>query len=154
MMFTGKFTGRHMTAILVAFFSVVIAVNAYMATLAVGSFGGTVVDNSYVASQDFNRWIAKGRAEAALGWRSEVGVTHDRHVVLTLAHASGEPMLAAQMDMTARHPLGRTPDIDLRFHADGAGRYVSDKVLPFGRWQLHMTLRSGAQSQHLLQEVD
>jgi nitrogen fixation protein FixH len=41
----GKFTGWHMTTILVAFFGVVIAVNFFMARMAVGTFGGTVVDN-------------------------------------------------------------------------------------------------------------
>ncbi|MFP5454579.1 MAG: FixH family protein, partial [Alphaproteobacteria bacterium] len=51
------FTGRHMAASMVGFFTVVIAVNVTMATVASHSFGGTVVDNSYVASQRFNRWL-------------------------------------------------------------------------------------------------
>ena len=50
---TGKavrpFTGRHMAAIMVAFFGVVIAVNVYMARLATSTFTGVVVENSYVA---------------------------------------------------------------------------------------------------------
>ena len=53
---TKPFTGWHMTAILVGFFSTVIAVNVYMAHAAISTFGGTVVDNSYVASQEFNGW--------------------------------------------------------------------------------------------------
>ena len=48
---TRKFTGWHMTAILVGFFAIVISVNLFMARAAIGSFGGVVVDNSYVASQ-------------------------------------------------------------------------------------------------------
>ena len=44
----GEFTGRHMAAILVTGFGVVIAVNVLMASLAVGTFGGVVVDNQYV----------------------------------------------------------------------------------------------------------
>ncbi|MGE0776676.1 MAG: FixH family protein, partial [Sphingomonadaceae bacterium] len=55
---TRSFTGRHMAIILIAFFGVVIAVNFYMARMAIGTFGGTVVDNSYVASQRFNGWLA------------------------------------------------------------------------------------------------
>ena len=54
-------TGRHVAAIFVAFFAVVIAVNVLMASYAVGGFGGTVVDNSYVASQRFNGWLAQAR---------------------------------------------------------------------------------------------
>jgi nitrogen fixation protein FixH len=53
-----RFTGRHMTGILVAFFGVVMTVNFTMAYVAISGFGGTVVDNSYVASQNYNRWLA------------------------------------------------------------------------------------------------
>ena len=56
------FTGRHMAAIMVAFFGVVIVVNLLNARLASSTFGGEVVENSYVASQDFNRWlVANGK---------------------------------------------------------------------------------------------
>ncbi|RWK14298.1 FixH family protein, partial [Mesorhizobium sp.] len=48
------FTGRHMLAIILAFFGVVIAVNLTMATLANTSWTGLVVENTYVASQQFN----------------------------------------------------------------------------------------------------
>src|SRR3546814_8818871 len=58
-----RFTGWHMTAILIAFFAAVIAVNMLMATVAVRSFGGTVVENSYVASQKFNGWLAQRSEE-------------------------------------------------------------------------------------------
>jgi nitrogen fixation protein FixH len=56
-----------MAAIMVAFFAVVIAVNVYMARLASSTFTGVVVENSYVASQHFNRWLDEARAEERLG---------------------------------------------------------------------------------------
>ena len=37
------------------------------------TFGGVVVENSYVASQDFNGWLDEARAERALGWDADVG---------------------------------------------------------------------------------
>jgi nitrogen fixation protein FixH len=51
-----------MAMILVAFFAVVIAVNLLMARLAISTFGGVVVENSYVASQHFNTLAGRGRA--------------------------------------------------------------------------------------------
>ena len=48
------FTGRHMTMVLVAFFGTIIVVNFTMARFASSTFGGVVVENSYVASQHFN----------------------------------------------------------------------------------------------------
>ena len=57
-----EFTGRHMLVIMVAFFSVIIAVNLTMAFFARSSWTGAVVENTYVASQQFNRKAAEGRA--------------------------------------------------------------------------------------------
>ena len=54
---TRQFTGRHMLAILIAFFGTVIAVNMVMAVLATRTFGGLVVENSYVATRQFNGWL-------------------------------------------------------------------------------------------------
>ncbi|EQB08879.1 hypothetical protein L286_01110, partial [Sphingobium sp. HDIP04] len=80
-----------MTAILAAFFAVVIAVNMLMATVAVRSFGGTVVENSYVASQKFNGWLAQARAQQRLGWRDAVTLDAERRVGLALKDANGAP---------------------------------------------------------------
>ena len=64
-------TGKRMTGIFVLFFGVVIAVNVVMACYASSTFGGIVVENSYVASQDFNRWLDEAAAEKALAiWQS------------------------------------------------------------------------------------
>ena len=61
-----RITGRTMTAILCAFFGVVIAVNILMATIATRTFGGVVVENSYVASQEYNGWLAQSRRQRDL----------------------------------------------------------------------------------------
>jgi hypothetical protein len=75
---TRRFTGGHMLALMLAFFGTVVAVNFVMATLAVRTFGGTVVDNSYVPSQHYNHWLDQARAQRALGWTAS-GPDPDRH---------------------------------------------------------------------------
>ena len=142
-----SFTGWHMTAILISFFAVVIAVNTLMATVAVRSFGGTVVENSYVASQKFNGWLAEARAQEKLGWRDRVTLDPARHVRMELN------VRGAQMSAVAQHPLGRAPDIMLRLHEAAPGLYVSDRALPGGRWQLRFDIRHGGK-EHLLREID
>ena len=67
------FTGRHAAMILVAFFGTVIGVNMVMASFALSTFGGTVVDNSYVASQHYNEWLARADAQDRLGRASLSG---------------------------------------------------------------------------------
>jgi len=61
---TKRFTGWHMTGILLGFFGIIVAVNFTMATLATRTFGGVVVQNSYVASQRYNEWLKAARAQA------------------------------------------------------------------------------------------
>ena len=149
-----RFTGWHMTGILVAFFCVVIAVNIVMATMAVRSFGGTVVDNSYVASQEFNQWLARARAQEKLGWKDDVDTDGQRHALLSLADAGGTPIDGALVRAVAQHPLGQAADIDLSFDEVAPGRYRSLGALPAGRWQIAITVRHGAGEQRLLREID
>ncbi|MFC3440417.1 FixH family protein [Sphingobium rhizovicinum] len=146
-----RFTGWHMTGILVAFFAVVIAVNLLMATVAIRSFGGTVVDNSYVESQKFNRYLAQARAQDRLGWTDAVALDAARHVTLALTDSAGAPIRDARIAAVAQHPLGRAPDIAISFHETAPGHYVGDVRLPAGRWQLRADINHGAQ--HLLREV-
>lgn len=148
------FTGWHMALILMAFFAVVIGVNLVMATVAVRSFGGVVVKNSYVASQKFNGWLAQARAQQRLGWKDGVTLDARRRVRLTLADAHGLPVQGGDVRAVARHPLGRAPDIMLRFHEAEPGLYASDKALPAGRWSVLFDLRHGRVEQHLLKEIN
>lgn len=139
----GKFTGWHMTAILVSFFGVVMAVNFTMARMAVGTFGGTVVDNSYVASQQYNQWLNAAVRQDKLGWKANIALSSDRHVIID-ARKDDAPIsqLAAVGD--ALHPLGRTDDIPLTFSVMADGRMRSAQSLPAGRWNLRLSLRHGA----------
>lgn len=149
-----RFTGWHMTGILVGFFVVVIVVNMAMATIAVRTFGGTVVDNSYVESQKFNAYLGQARAQAALGWHSRIATDAGRHVMVRLEDEAGAAVKGAAMRAVAQHPLGRAADIALVMHEGRPGRYVSDRVLPAGRWQLRVTVTRDRRQRHLMAEID
>lgn len=146
----GTFTGRHIAGILVAFFAVVIGVNMTMATLASGTFGGVVVDNSYVASQHFNRWLDEAAKERAIGWQAALARAPDGRVAVTL---SGGSDIALRLAATARHPLGRMPDRELSFAPQGQGRFVSSQPLPAGRWRLRLSAAGHAATWRTEQEL-
>lgn len=149
---TRPFTGWHMTAILIAFFSVVVAVNFLMASYAVGTFGGTVVDNSYVASQRFNGWLAEARAQQRLGWSVIVGVGGDGLVSIAPRGPSG-PLNAALVTATAAHPLGRVPEKALTFRPVAAGHLIAAEKLPKGRWLLRIEVRKDGHEARFDDEV-
>jgi nitrogen fixation protein FixH len=141
---TGPFTGRHIAAILVAFFAVVIAVNVFMARNAIATFGGVVVENSYVASQNYNKWLDEAAREQALGWKAVATRDAAGRVSVVL---SGPRADDAGMTLSgdAWHPLGRLPDQPLRFHRQADGAWLSDGALPAGRWKLRLEAADGKQ---------
>ena len=133
------FGGRQMAAIFIAGFGVVIAVNVAMASLAVESFHGTVVDNSYVASQSYNGWLDKAAASKALGWQAVPQRQADGRLVLV---TTGVPA-GAVITVWAERPLGQREDHVLTFAEAGKGRWVSNEEIAPGRWQLRTAIRAG-----------
>lgn len=132
------FTGRHMATIMVGFFAVVVGVNVLMARNASATFGGVVVENSYVASQHYNRWLDEAAAEQALGWKAEMNRGGDGHVVLAL---SGPRSAPEAVTAVARHPLGKQPDRALHFVPTATG-LASAEPLPTGRWRVRLEVRA------------
>lgn len=141
-----RITGRHATLMLVAFFGVVIAVNITMAMYATRTFGGVVVENSYVASQEYNRWLAAAERQKELGWKITTGIDRDRRVTVGLR------LEGAEVRGFARHPLGREPDVPLTFVATEGG-FHSVGALPAGRWSVHLLIQRGKDEARLMETV-
>lgn len=145
---TKRFTGHHMAAVMISFFGVIVAVNFTMATLASRSFGGQVVDNSYVASQKFNTWLDEAEKEKALGWTAEASRRSDNRIAVTLTGAEGAAITA-----TARHPLGLEKSRSFTFERGADGTYVSREALAAGRWRLRVEVAAGEQRFRTEQDV-
>lgn len=137
------FTGWHMTAILVTFFAVVITVNFTMARLAMSTFGGKVVENSYVASQHYNVWLARAEAQDRLGWTPKVSLEAERHVRVEV-RKDNRPLTGLRVAATASHPLGRTAPSTVRFEAVEDGAWRSVEPLAIGRQRLDISVAKGS----------
>jgi nitrogen fixation protein FixH len=148
------FTGYHMATILVAFFAIVIAVNFVMARYAIETFGGTVVDNSYVASQKFNGWLKEARREREFGWKVTAPVRENDHLAVTITDSHDQPLTGAAMTMIAEHPLGGMPDRTLHFAESASGFYRSIETLPAGRWKLRAHADHASENLDLAFEVN
>lgn len=146
-----RFNGWHMTAILVAFFGVVVAVNMVMATFATRSFGGTVVDNSYVASQNFNAWLEAAREQRDLQWSETVARAEDR-VAITIDTPQG-PLSGAVVTGIAAHPVGRAEEVALSFADTGGGVYRSNETLGAGRWLVRVEIVRGDERKRVLVDI-
>lgn len=117
---TREFTGKHMLAVMLAFFGVIVAVNLTMATFARTSWSGLVVKNSYVAGQEFNRKAEEGREQAALGWTPEFSV-NDGVLRFALTDAEGKPARLEGGTASLRRPVGDADDAEIALVATSDG---------------------------------
>lgn len=100
----GKMTGGKVLAITVAFFGVIIAVNFFMAYKAISTFPGLEVDNSYVASQVFDK---NRKAQENLGWTLAADYTRaDQQLTLNFTGKDGQPAALRKLDVL----VGRTTE--------------------------------------------
>lgn len=146
------FTGYHMAAILISFFTVVIGVNIYMAKVAIGTFGGTVVDNSYVASQQYNDWLAEADRQARLGWSVSAKRQPGGRIAVDVID-NGAIGQGFAVSARAVHPLGRAPEQRIEFDAQGDGSWLSRAQLPTGRWTLHVEVRRSGERLRMVADV-
>lgn len=132
-----RFTGRHMLAIMVAFFGVIITVNVTMAVLANTTWSGFVVRNSYVAGLEFNRKAEEARKQDELGWASQVAVS-DGTVIFSLSDAEGDSVYFNAGTATFRRPTTDTEDATVKLLPGPGGTLVAPVALRNGSWIIEL----------------
>ncbi|MER9311159.1 FixH family protein [Mesorhizobium australicum] len=138
----GEFTGRHMLAIILAFFGVVIAVNLTMATLANTSWTGLVVENTYVASQQFNKKAEEGRAQAALDWTAKLTIAWGE-VRYGLTDAVGKPVPLYTVKVLFRHPAYEKEDESVTLALASGQEFAAQHMPKDGVWIVEIDADAG-----------
>ena len=108
-------TGKHVLAMFLAFFGVVIAVNMVMFRVATKSFSGIETDSAYRVGLAYNTELEAARQQAALGWAVDAKVDGDMRVqqcrvdakINAIRHAIGR-MIGDQQKRAVRwaHDIG------------------------------------------------
>jgi len=126
-------TGRKVFLIIASAFALVIGINLTMAYMAVSTFPGLEVKNSYVASQSFE---AERQAQLALGWDVSSQVL-DGTLHLSILDAKGTPVRVADLDSTLGRATNTGEDQVPDFVFDGTA-YVAPVELAPGNWNLRI----------------
>lgn len=124
-------TGRTVLIITVSAFSIIVGVNITMAVLAVGTFPGLEVKNSYVASQEFD---TRRAAQENLGWQisSEYALG-----LLTLNFTDAQGLAVEPVEFSVL--IGRTTEAadDMVPSFTGLnGKYSAPVDLDHGKWMM------------------
>ena len=141
------FTGRHAFLVIAGGFSIIFAVNGAMAWFAATNRPGMVVENSYVAGQQFNEGLAAGRAQQQLGWTFDLS-TADGRLLLEARDALGGPLTGLRGEVTLTHPYGSEPALQLPLEELGEGRYAAGP-LANERWVAEIRSHRGGQRHYL-----
>ncbi|MFK5979227.1 MAG: FixH family protein [Rhizobiaceae bacterium] len=137
-----EFTGKHMLAIMVAFFGVIIAVNIGMATIASKTWTGLVVKNSYVASQDFNAYLAAAAEQDKLGWQG--GLTYKQGVIeFSLIDENANPVDLDTIFVEIGRPAFEQQDQKIELTSITAGKYRAEVSLSTGPWAFSVRGQKG-----------
>lgn len=132
---TGEFTGRHMWMVLIAFFGTIITVNVTMAVLSSTSWTGLVVQNSYVASQEFEAKRLAHEAQTAAGWSADLRFV-DGMAVLRVVDGTGRPTELGQTTLQVNRPVGGHDDQRVALVPMADGTYAAPLVLGEGIWEI------------------
>ena len=134
----GEFTGRHMALLAVSFFGVIISVNVGMAVVSQTSWTGLVVENSYVASQEFEEKRIAHEKQLAAGWQSsftyEAGVAQ-----LIVRDGAGNPVDLGPVSLLINRPVGGHDDSNLSPPRAADGTYSAPVTLGDGVWEAMAT---------------
>jgi nitrogen fixation protein FixH len=130
---TRPLTGRRVFGFFVAGFGIVIAANLVLAVMAVRTFPGVEVANSYVASQSFD---ADREAQDALGWQVTLA-REPSGFRLTIAGPDGRPARVASLAGTLGRSATAAEDRALVFVAAGGVWTAAAEPGP-GRWLLRL----------------
>ncbi|MEM8552067.1 MAG: FixH family protein [Pseudomonadota bacterium] len=135
-----RFTGRHMLAIMVTWFGIVITVNFTMAILANTSWTGLLAKNGYVASINYAKDAAARSTAEERGWQISTA-SDGEYVVVRAVDPDGAPLpLSALGEAAPRDP--RADVIPLALSAQGSGAR-STEPLPPGEWIIRFNVGTG-----------
>lgn len=138
------FTGWHMLGVMVLFFGTIITVNLIMAWNASHSWSGLVVQNTYVASQQFNGKVAEAKALAASGIEGTLTIEGGR-IAYRVLDAKGAPVVADEVTATFKRPVDERADFTLALSPAGEGFFIAERAVTGGQWVVDISTKRGGE---------
>lgn len=138
---------RYIPWLFVLGFTVVVAVNATMVWLAVGSFSGLYTPKPRDRGLRFNDVVAAQQVRDTLGWRIDATWRpgSDR-LDIALFDRDGAPLSDARVTVELVRPTEKRPPLGIAMAVVEAGRHAGYATLPArGNWDLDITVERGGQ---------
>ena len=137
--------GWQVLSCLLAFFAVVLAVNAAMIYWALSTYSGVVASEPYRKGLHYNDRLRADERQQQLHWREALSIDRDGQLVLALSDAEGQLIRGLSVEITLGRPSTNRDDVTLTLAADSTGRYRARlSPLPDGSWIVGIEARASA----------
>jgi len=133
-----RFTGWHMWALAIAFFGVIIGVNIWLAVASATSWTGMVVEDSYIAGQQFETQRKAHDAQVKAGWTPDF-LYLPGAARLVIVDGGGHPVNLGDVKVLINRPVGGHEDQSLALSRQPDGSYAAPVTLPLGAWDVTIT---------------
>lgn len=134
--------GWHVAAGVVAFFVLVISVDAGFLVMAYRTHPGQVAARPYEAGLIYNAELERLRAQDALGWRAGAEARPDGLNVLMLDR-EGRPLTGLKVSATLQRPATEQGRAEVALKEAAPGRYGADRALS-GAWDARIEATDSA----------
>ena len=134
-------TGTKVFLMLVAFFALVIGVNATMMKLAIATLPGTEVDSAYAAGLTYDREISAAQDQALRKWKVNAHIERRNDggalVQVEARDAGGQQISGLKFGGRLERPTDKRADLAVELTESGIGLYRGNaaEVAP-GQWDL------------------
>jgi nitrogen fixation protein FixH len=127
--------GWHVLAVLLAFFGSIFAVNGYFIFTSLATHSGVVSEEPYRKGLGYNQRIAASDQQSALQWQIDLDLKAAGVVKLTLADASGQPIINKRVSLQVGRPSNRSLDRAIALTETAPGTYVAiSQAFAAGTW--------------------
>jgi len=128
-----RFTGWHMWGLAIAFFGVIIGVNVFLAVASARSWTGMVVEDSYIAGQQFETERKAHEAQVRAGWTPTFEYISGT-ARLRVVDGAGNGVDIGSVTLLINRPVGGHEDQTLNLARQTDGTYQAAISLPTGAW--------------------
>ena len=134
--------GWHVAAGVVAFFALVIGVDAAFLVMAYRTHPGQVAPRPYEAGLIYNAELERLRAQGALGWRASAEARSDGLDVL-MQDRDGQRLIGLKVSATLQRPATEKGRAQVILRETAPGQYSADRALS-GAWDVRIEAKDGA----------
>jgi nitrogen fixation protein FixH len=143
-----RLTGKHVLAMFIVFFGVVLAVNVVMMRIAVTTFSGVESETPYKNGLAYNTRLDSAKRQATLGWTVDARVTRALDgrttVVVDAKDKSGRAITDLAGIVRFERPTDKRMDRQADIVRAGGGRYTAELAgVGAGLWEVVVLFGEG-----------